>query len=134
MARVKYTDLIAWGKSVDKRPADIARDLGLKSQNLVSWKKRNQVSADESDRVRAYMKANSKPAPIAALRSQLAATHGKVTGDLTESHVKLERAVAKMLGTLTDQQAEMLTRMIYSFAGENLIEEPEMQPEKREKK
>lgn len=124
MPHITYKDLISWGEGHNKRPADIARDLGMSTQALNSWRKRNQVAARQSDRVAAYM-AEVDQKSGADLKSAIVRVYGKVTRDLRPAHYKLDRAIGKLLGTLTDEQATHITELIYKFAGENIANEDE---------
>jgi phage repressor protein C with HTH and peptisase S24 domain len=55
MARVSFDEVEGWMERREMRPADAAREFGVSTQTFNGWKKRGQVSADESDRVRAVM-------------------------------------------------------------------------------
>lgn len=59
------------------------------------------------------------------LKSDLTKKHPKAVRDLRPSHRKLARAMDKLLGTLTDDQAAQVSDLIYRFAGANIANEGE---------
>lgn len=59
MARVPYSDVSRWAAARELNPAGIAAAFGVSSQTLNGWRKRGQVSADESDRIAAIIGAET---------------------------------------------------------------------------